>query len=545
MKTARKQDMTVIGAESETIRVLFVDDEERVVTFAATVLERLREEFAVHTETSVRAAIDHLETETVDCIVSDYRMPEMDGLEFLKRVRAAYSEKPFILSTGKGSEAVASEAISAGVTDYLRKSTGTDQYEVLANRISNAVAQRRAEKALKERERRLAIQRDELATLNRINSVIQDLIRELIEAPTREEIETIICERIVASELYEFAWIGERDTGGELAVQTGVGVDAADVGTDGGATSEQGLETGAVQVFEESIPEPWRIDATEQNYQSMALIPLSYENVVYGVLAVSSTRTDAFSDRERAGFAVLGEVAAFAINAAQNMKLLLSDTATALELRVVDDSAFPTMLTSQLDCRYSLDGVVPSTAGALIQYVTIEDAAPERVLELADEFPDIRAYRLVSEHEEGGVFEFTTSVSPVNTVIDIGGTVRTLTAETGEMRLVCEVAADTDVRTMVEAIQRAHPGTELLSKSTVELPAGNEETLRQSADERLTDKQRATLQAAYFAGYYDWPRKSTAEELAASMGVSSPTLHNHLRKAQRKLMRAFLGDADD
>ena len=50
------------------------------------------------------------------------------------------------------------------------------------------------------------------------------------------------------------------------------------------------------------------------------------------------------------------------------------------------------------------------------------------------------------------------------------------------------------------------------------------------------------LRAAYFAGYYEWPRRSTAEEIADSMGVSSPTLHNHLRKAQQKLLVAFLDE---
>lgn len=535
---------TEAGAES--IRVLFVDDEEHVVEVAATFLERFGDGFVVHTETSAAAAIEYLEREPVDCIVSDYRMPEMDGLDFLERVRAAYSDVPFILSTGKGSEEVASEAISAGVTDYLRKATGTDQYEVLANRISNAVAQQRAEQALKEREQRLASQRDELATLNRINVVVQEIIRGLIAAATREEIEATICERIAASDLYEFAWIADRSANGELTVRTGTGVDTADVGTvtaDGGLTAtpnERVLETGGVRVFE-PVPESWRVE-TGKRYQSVAAIPLSYEDMAYGVLAVYATRPDAFSERERAGFAVLGEVAGFAINAAQNMKLLLSDTAVALELRVVDESAFCTTLTRRLDCRYSLDGVVPSTDDAILQYVTIEGVEPERVRELAAKFPDIAEHRLVSEHEAGGVFEFATRASPVNTVIDIGGTVGKLTAEDGEARIVVETAADTDVRTVVDAFERAYPGTELLSKHTVELPLGSEESFRRSVDERLTEKQRATLRAAYFAGYYDWPRRSTAEEIAASMGITSPTLHSHLRKAQRKLLVAFLDE---
>jgi len=50
------------------------------------------------------------------------------------------------------------------------------------------------------------------------------------------------------------------------------------------------------------------------------------------------------------------------------------------------------------------------------------------------------------------------------------------------------------------------------------------------------------LQAAYHSGYFEWPRGTTAEELADSLSVSAPTLHNHLRKAQQKLLTAFFAD---
>jgi DNA-binding NtrC family response regulator len=73
-------------------------------------------------------------------IISDYDMPGMDGLEFLRTVRETRPDLPFILFTGKGSEAVASEAIAADVTHYFQKRSGPEQYELLANRIENAVS---------------------------------------------------------------------------------------------------------------------------------------------------------------------------------------------------------------------------------------------------------------------------------------------------------------------------------------------------------------------------------------------------------------------
>jgi len=76
-------------------------------------------------------------------------MPDTNGTEFLETVRETYPDLPFVLFTGKGSEAVASDAISAGITDYLEKEVGTDQYAVLANRVTNAVAGIRAERRVR------------------------------------------------------------------------------------------------------------------------------------------------------------------------------------------------------------------------------------------------------------------------------------------------------------------------------------------------------------------------------------------------------------
>src|SRR5699024_8234429 len=88
----------------DEVRVLFVDDEHHIVELAATALERAGEGFVVHTETSGAAALSHLDDARVDCVVSDYRMPGMDGLALLERVREEHPDLPFVLSTGKGSE---------------------------------------------------------------------------------------------------------------------------------------------------------------------------------------------------------------------------------------------------------------------------------------------------------------------------------------------------------------------------------------------------------------------------------------------------------
>ncbi|MFB6300422.1 MAG: PAS domain S-box protein [Halobacteriales archaeon] len=136
--------------ETASINVLHVDDDPDFIDLAATYLEREDERIRVHPVTDPKEGFAVLDDQPIDCIVSDYDMSQIDGIEFLETVRETYPDLPFILYTGKGSEEVASDAISAGVSDYLQKEGGTDQYEVLANRITNLVNQHRAEAKVEE-----------------------------------------------------------------------------------------------------------------------------------------------------------------------------------------------------------------------------------------------------------------------------------------------------------------------------------------------------------------------------------------------------------
>lgn len=139
----------------QSIDVLYVDDDPSFTRLAATFLEREEERLDVHTATSPDEALELLADREFDCVIADYKMPETDGIELLEEVRNERPGVPFILYTGKGSEEVASEAIAAGVTDYLPKGTN-DQYAILANRVTNAVEQFRTERALEDTRRRLS-----------------------------------------------------------------------------------------------------------------------------------------------------------------------------------------------------------------------------------------------------------------------------------------------------------------------------------------------------------------------------------------------------
>ena len=133
----------------DSVTVLHVDDDPALLDLTADALEAADDRFEVLSEEQPAAALDRLDEASVDCVVSDYGMPGMNGVEFLTAVRDQYPDLPFILFTGEGSETVASEAISAGATDYLRKGAERNQYTLLTNRVANAV-----ETATMQRQRR-------------------------------------------------------------------------------------------------------------------------------------------------------------------------------------------------------------------------------------------------------------------------------------------------------------------------------------------------------------------------------------------------------
>nr|WP_241244075.1 PAS domain S-box protein [Haloarcula sp. R1-2] len=149
-----------------SVRVLHVDDEPDFADLTAAYLERTMDSLTVDTAMRADEVIADRPQDTYDCIISDYDMPGMNGLAFLERIREDAPKLPFILYTGKGSEEIAAEAISAGVTDYIQKEPGTSQYTVLANRVQNAVEARRDELQVTRGHRAMNAAWDGISTLD-------------------------------------------------------------------------------------------------------------------------------------------------------------------------------------------------------------------------------------------------------------------------------------------------------------------------------------------------------------------------------------------
>ena len=152
---AAERKATAPSVSDRRIRVLHVDDEPALLDVTEQFLQQEDERIVVETATSPRAGLDRLDGGDFDAVVSDYQMPEMDGLEFLERLRRNDDRIPFIIFTGRGREEVAVDALNLGADRYLQKGGHPkSQYGLLADAIVQETEHRRAREALEASEER-------------------------------------------------------------------------------------------------------------------------------------------------------------------------------------------------------------------------------------------------------------------------------------------------------------------------------------------------------------------------------------------------------
>jgi PAS domain S-box-containing protein len=131
--------------------VLYVDDEPELRTLCRLFLEKDGKN-TVDTAESAAEGLRKLRAGHFDVIISDYLMPESDGVDFLKQVRREFGDIPFIIFTGKGREEVVIEALNLGVTFYLQK--GSDpafRFSELGRKIDLAFQRTKTEAASQEK----------------------------------------------------------------------------------------------------------------------------------------------------------------------------------------------------------------------------------------------------------------------------------------------------------------------------------------------------------------------------------------------------------
>ena len=405
----------------------------------------------------------------------------------------------------------------------------------------------------REYEQDLERQREQLAALNNINDVVRSITDEVIDQSTRAEIERVVCERLAETESYLFAWIGDIDVSSQtVTVRTEAGVegyldditisadpdDERSKGPTGRALLEGEIQT-TQDIEADSRHDPWRDHIEQYGFRSSAAVPIVHEDAVYGVLNVYADRPNAFEGQERAVISQLGEVVGHAIAATERKRALMSDDVIELQFRIRDifdatESDAPT------DGAIRINHTVPVENDEFLVYGTVTKDAIESLDGLVDA---LSHWTAVSYRTTDGVtnFELRLSEPPIlSTLASLGGAVKSAVIDDDGYQMTLHLAPGADIRQVIDAVQMTYPTAELLKHSQTTRPDTSTERVRHVLTTSLTDRQRTALEAAFHAGFFEWPRDASGEDVADSLEIAPATFHQHLRRAQKEIFTSLL-----
>jgi predicted DNA binding protein len=367
------------------------------------------------------------------------------------------------------------------------------------------------------------------------------LDRALVRATTHEEIQRSVVDRLADAGPYRFAWVGERTPEGTL--ETAAVEKSDEAAVDDAPVKLASAAFDADEVVTADAETATDAKVTADGDASLAAIPFRYREREFGVLVVAADREGAFDQRERTVLAELGETIAYASAAVDSRRALVSDTVVELEFDTSDTDHFFIDISEEIACEFVVEGTTLGSDGTLLYYITTSGAPVEEMTDRLRDYDAVEHVRVVAEREENCLLELArVDATLVMSLADYGGAIQSAVANEDDARLVVEVPGDADVRGTVEAFKDSYPNAELLAQRERDRTTRAVQRMSTALDDELTDRQRSALEAAHFAGYFEWPRSSTGEEVADSLGVTSPTFHQHLRRSQSKLLEAFFAD---
>jgi PAS domain S-box-containing protein len=282
---------------TDTIRVLYVDDEPDLLELGKLFLENIGD-FSVDTIDSATSALDLIEKEPVDAIVSDYQMPGMDGIQFLIEVRKRYGSVPFILFTGRGREEVVIKALNGGANFYLQKGGEPKaQFAELAHKIRSAVEHHRDE--LK------------ISTLNRLYGVLSATNNAIVRIHSKKELMEEICRIAVDNGGFVMAWAGLADEEKKTIRPTCAHghidsyLETIDISTKNiprglgptGTAYREKIISYCNDIVTDPRMEPWREKALERGYRSNAAFPFALGTRNAGVMTLYAAEPGFFNDQ--------------------------------------------------------------------------------------------------------------------------------------------------------------------------------------------------------------------------------------------------------
>lgn len=420
--------------------------------------------------------------------------------------------------------------------------------ELLAATTADAFARTERERALQEQEAELQARNDRLRTLDRINGIIREVQRALVNATTRPEVESAVCDGLTAFEPYRFARVVDYDrVSNDLVTRATNGEGRPAVAglreADATVPGEAAIETGEARVLDDLLTAEGlgsaRRDLLDAGFRAVAAVPLGYGERTFGALELYADRPNGFADEELEVLTELGGTVANAIDAAERREALLTGSETEIDLDVPADASDPLLsLARASGCTLRLDGLITRVDDAWLVYVAVSDGT---AADLEAALGDASGVRRLNVVGDGGLVGVVTDALPIaESVANGDGELAALEATPSGGRVTVRVPYSGDVRAFVETYREAVPGASLVRQT--QTSGADSADLRRAVAESLTERQLEVLKLALHQGYFSWPREHSGEEVAAELGVSPPTFHQHVRKGTATVLDELLED---
>jgi len=395
----------------------------------------------------------------------------------------------------------------------------------------------------KERQLRIEEQNERLSRLNRVNELLRDVNRRLVTATTREDVEEAVADRFADDPWVVTAGVVGRTASGRLRVRYATAdADAletlVDSGNEAAATIAAGVDHGRTGVAE-------RVTGAA-DVESVGVVALSYRDTTYGALVLGVRDATLFEVLRHDVRVELGETVGSAINAAERRRELVDERVTELTFSI-DDAADPLFdLAAETACDVELTRTTTAGDDDRVCFVSVSGTDSEAVVDATEAVDGLSDPTVVSATDDECLIRVAMAEPLADTLATYGATVASLTVDADEAtgRLVVDVPGG-DVRPVVQALDGRFEMCTLVSRQDRERPVETADRFRDRLTTALTDRQLEALRTAHLAGYFEWPREHSGQEVADIMDISQSTYMQHLRAAERKLTAALFAADDD
>ncbi|MFC7080648.1 bacterio-opsin activator domain-containing protein [Halorussus caseinilyticus] len=423
--------------------------------------------------------------------------------------------------------------------------------DMLCSNVRSALDRAERESELRNQRNDLREKNRELERVNRLNSVIREITKALTEASSQEDVMQAMCNRLTEAGPYRFAWFGTYDrvtdeihpeawAGSGEGYLEDIEVSADAESSHGRGPAGRAVRTGELQVQNDLLGdppfEPWREQALKRGYRASVSVPVRYGGTLWGVLNLYASESGVFDAMERTVLSELGETIGYALNALEQREALVSERSIELDFRIHGTGSPVLEFVDRTGAEFEFETAVQRRDGRLHAFFTIRNAPPEETLQYVEDVSWIEDVHLVTERDGEYLYECALAdQSFLRSLMDRGAMPRTLTASEEEGRFVIRLPQSADVRAFVDLFENYYDDVELVARRERDEPVMTRQDFESELAERLTERQAEVLRMAYFSGFFDWPRGSTAEEIAQALDVSQPTVSRHIRGAERVL----------